>query len=296
MTEAEFLDGLGYADFVALVEAILKANGTKLVDSERTDGITAIVGSKQGDVVAAMIVNPSDLDPGKIKKLLKTVAENWPEPDRFEFFIREKFKMADLPSLPSGPPEVVFYDREAIIKQIQLHPHVTEDVQEARRIRRHTLFRNVVLPGIAVVAGFIGFGFSAFVFPRTDGAGLKGRIVNVESALTSLKDLEKQLDTIKADMQKTADAKAAIESEYEKARSLENLTNQQLESVSRAINRQSWVQVGWNYLIGFATGIATSYLASHLYDMTQGRKVFSRQESVAVKSVSAGEVAPRMKK
>jgi hypothetical protein len=101
---------------------------------------------------------------------------------------------------------------------------------------------------------------------------LNSNISNVESALKSMKNLEKSLYRIKDEMKNTQKASQIIKEEYERAQVLKTLTNEQIKAVNMAVTNKGWISTLWNYAIGFILGIASSYIASLISDWLKKRR------------------------
>lgn len=117
---------------------------------------------------------------------------------------------------------------------------------------------------------------AAFAYWATrQKAPLTQRISAVEGAIGSLKDLEGYLEDIKVDMEATEEARQLIQSDYQKAKSLEELTGEQLDTIRSAVNRQSWGEWWRAVFYGTLIGIVGSLGASILY----GRYLKNRVEA-----------------
>lgn len=101
---------------------------------------------------------------------------------------------------------------------------------------------------------------------------LENKIQTVEGAIGNLKDLEIQLKNIKEEMQKTQKAKEIIELEYNKAKELEKLTDQQLESFKEAIKSQSWYDLLIQNVLSFILGVGSSIVATILISKYRQKK------------------------
>ena len=109
---------------------------------------------------------------------------------------------------------------------------------------------------------------------------LGSRIESVESAISSLKTLESELEGMKSDMKDTAVATEAIKSEYEKAKELEKLTDKQLSRIrSAVVPEKTLIESAGEWFIGFVSGVAASILAAFIHSSWVQRSGRGRQEA-----------------
>ena len=95
----------------------------------------------------------------------------------------------------------------------------------------------------------------------------RGRITRVESALSSLKDLERDLESMKKDILLIQQQKEDLEQQVEYAKSLQSVTEEQIKSIRYKLNPPKTFK---DYFIdqgsAFALGIASSVVGAFLID------------------------------
>ena len=95
---------------------------------------------------------------------------------------------------------------------------------------------------------------------------LDKRIQTVETTLTSIRDLEGYLGKIKDDMVATDVAARELNKRYAKAKELEKLTDSQRQTLKQILQAEKWWRTLLNYGLGFVLGVASSLIASILYE------------------------------
>lgn len=124
---------------------------------------------------------------------------------------------------------------------------------------------------IALIGAFASITSFFGIFHEQNKASLPTQIREVETAIGNLRNLENYLEKTKTDMIATKQAKDKIEEEYNKAKVLQKLTEQQIDAISLAVNKRTNADVIMNYFWGFILGVAGSLVASYIYGMLKSK-------------------------
>lgn len=98
------------------------------------------------------------------------------------------------------------------------------------------------------------------------------QIASVEDSLRKLRDLEAELQILKFEIQQKSVESIIITKEYEDALKLKSITSEQLEQIHKAVTTQGMFEFAMNFLVGIATGLATSFLYSIATDRWKRKK------------------------
>ena len=120
--------------------------------------------------------------------------------------------------------------------------------------------------------GLIGVFFTVFQQIHIEGKPLDERIAKVESAIRNIKDLEEYLVDIKDDMVRREREVNLINEQYAKAQELKALTENQMETIKKALSTQGWKDIAFNLTMGFLLGIGSSFVASILHGKWKHRR------------------------
>ncbi|NWC43933.1 restriction endonuclease [Pseudomonas edaphica] len=106
-------------------------------------------------------------------------------------------------------------------------------------------------------------------------SSFESQIQSVETNLQGLKQMERNLDALKKELQATSDESAQIKRDYEAALKLKAITSEQLEQINKAVNSQTATDTALNYFFGFLFGVAGSILATVITDRWKARRELS---------------------
>ena len=132
---------------------------------------------------------------------------------------------------------------------------------------------------VATVVSVLGILFPQVFDSYQKQQTLGDRIIKVEKALSNINDLEKYLRDLEKEMIDTEKSINQIKNEYKQAQVLKNLTKEQLESLSFALNKTQWYDGILNQFLGFILGVAASILGSIIIDKYKKRKLLQVHES-----------------
>ncbi|PKL00051.1 MAG: hypothetical protein CVV56_08025 [Tenericutes bacterium HGW-Tenericutes-1] len=108
-----------------------------------------------------------------------------------------------------------------------------------------------------------------------DSDKLDNRIVNVTESINSLHDLEEDLEGIRDDMIQMEIESQLIKEEYDSAKELEKITDDEIKAITYALNKKSFWQVIIQTIPGFLIGIASSVIGSIFYEAYKKRRQLS---------------------
>ncbi|MDO6825426.1 restriction endonuclease [Marinobacter sp. 1_MG-2023] len=269
------------AEFEQLVGRLLKANGLGSVTdvgSPQDQGVN-FTGEQEGETVAVLVKHrKTPLTVSEIRNIVGRLKSSRCTPSRLIIVTSAKVTDAVASSLANGESDlpVQIIDRDAVLHMLSADPSlqkgpVTNAEKRARRQRRELWYGT--LGAIASILGVIASGVSLFVEPTPQP--LQQRIETVESAIDNLKNLENELVDIKEEMAQTEKATRAIEQEYEKAKQLQQLTEEQFSAVKSALEKKSWYKTLLDYFLGFVLGVAGSLTASVIYSRAKQKRALA---------------------
>lgn len=203
-------------------------------------------------------------------------------PTRLVIVTSAKVTDAVKSSLEQGEaePHVRIIDRDEVLRilssdrGLQKGP-VASAEKRSRRQSRELWFGT--LGAIASILGVIASGVSLFVQPTPPP--LHQRIQTVENAIDNLKNLENELVGIREEMAQTERATRVIEEEYEKAKQLQQLTDEQFSAVKSALEKKSWQKTLLDYFLGFVLGVAGSLTASVIYSRAKQKRALADEDA-----------------
>jgi Holliday junction resolvase len=108
---------------------------------------------------------------------------------------------------------------------------------------------------------------------------LSQRIETVENAIGNLKNLENELVGIKKEMIQTEKAAALIKSEYEDAKQLQQLTDEQFAAVRSALEKSSWQKTLLDSALGFFLGVGSSLAANVIQTRVKQKRVLADKDA-----------------
>jgi len=114
-----------------------------------------------------------------------------------------------------------------------------------------------------LVAG--GFQLREFIKERNARKDLNVQIASVETALSAIKSVERNLSDVKSELQRTAAEKKKVEEEWERAKALQTLTKEQYAALRSAVTERSWGTLITDNFWAFILGVTSSLLASYLW-------------------------------
>jgi len=270
-------------EFEKLCAEILKTQGferVQLVGGPKDQGVD-IVGESKGHKVAVQVKHTKHLSTAALRRIIDQVLAGSYQPQELVIMTSAPLSpslKSSVQSLQSGISVRIIGPTE-ILQALKKHPEIRHSqVGPARqRTARQRLELVIgVIGGISSIAGLLLSGMFYFGKPAKKPQ-LRERIETVESAMGSLKELERQLTDIKKDMVETEKAARTIEQEYAKAKELEKLTAEQYEALKKALLSQSWQKTAIDYGLGFLLGIAASLIANVIYSRVRQHRALRKE-------------------
>ncbi|WP_417749492.1 restriction endonuclease [Rosistilla oblonga] len=285
MDNQETLYKLTPAEFEQLAGRLLAADGVGNVNhvgGPQDQGVDFT--AEQGAETVAVQVKHRQrpLAKSELREIVARLKSSTYNPSRLVIVTSAKISDEAKSSLDESEPDIPIriIDRDEVLKFVNEDPNLRKGpmVTAEKRSRRQSRELWLGAAGaIASILGVIASGVSFFVQPTPPP--LHQRIETVETAIYNLKNLEKELVDIKEDMAQTEQAAKAIEEEYEKAKELQQLTDEQFGAVKSALQRQSWRKTLLDYFLGFILGIAGSLTASVIYSRVQHRRALADEDA-----------------
>jgi len=220
-----------------------------------------IVGKMYGETAVVEIKHKLKISKGEKRDIQERLLNSTYNPKNIILVTSASFKdiTDELSPIPSDVNSYLV-DAECILSVLNKTKDEIPELKQASK-RSNSQKMQLFTAGTAIFSTLMGFYITTTEVTK-EKPPLEKRIETVETVIGNLKDLEGQLKYIKEDMVKTQEAKAVIEKEYAKAKELEKLTEQQLESVKEAIRTQSWQEMILQNVLSFILGIASSVVAT----------------------------------
>jgi len=258
-------------EFEELCAALLKAEGLQnvaFVGGPDDQGVD-ISAEAYGRRVAVQVKHTKrKLSATEISRIIHRMRSSSYHPDELIIITSSPISPSERDAVQSASADinVRLMGSDEVLQSLNAHPDIRRSriapaEQRTKRQRRELTIG--IGAALSSVVGVLVSVLSLFVGP--DKPALHQRIEAVEIAIGSLKDLENQLKEIKADIVQTDQATKAIQEEYAQAQQLEKLTDEQLQAVKAALQRQSWQRTVLDYFLGFVLGVAASLTASVIY-------------------------------
>ena len=183
-----------------------------------------------------------------------------------------KLHLAVFDNLPDKVPNIQIIGQHELLKILSEFPELAEDFfgPITKQIRKKWF--ELIFSMTSVLIALIGVFFSVFQQIHVEQKPLDERIAKVESAIQNIKDLEEYLVDIKDDMVRTEREVTLINEQYAKAQELKALTENQMDTIKKALSTQGWKDIAFNLTMGFLLGIGSSFVASILYGKWRHRR------------------------
>jgi hypothetical protein len=267
------LTALELERLVAGVFAQAGYSNVKLVGGPTDPGFD-IVATKDGERVAIQVKHKKHVTLHEIRQYVHEYFSNPSAPPVLVFVTS-----ADLPQdvasvsaqLPVGA-RLEILGRQDLQQMLSKHAALSGRFLDLATRRFKSQRQRLILSTIGAIASVLAGLISIYPTRHFHQAPLDTRIQTVESALSSIRDLEAYLGEIKKDMVDTQEATRIINRKYAQAKELEKLTDVQLAALKTTLQTQSWQSVVFNYAMGCVLGIASSFVASVLYARWRQRK------------------------
>jgi hypothetical protein len=269
------------AEFEQLAGRLLAANGignVKYVGGPQDQGVD-FTGEEEAETVAVQVKHRQrPLSENELRNIVGKLKSSRYNPSRLVIVTSGEVTDAAKSSLVRGDFDIAvrIIDRDDVLRILSADPNLQKGLvasaeKRSRRQSRELWFGT--LGAFASVVGVIASGLSLFVQPTPPP--LHQRIETVENAIDNLKNLETELLDIKEEMAQTERASRAIEEEYEKAKQLQQLTDEQFAAVKSALEKKSWQKTLLDYFLGFVLGVAGSLTASVIYARAKQKRALA---------------------
>jgi hypothetical protein len=283
--EQDSLYELTPAEFEQLAGRLLAADGIEnvtYVGGPQDQGID-FTGEQEAETVAVEVKHRKrPLTEKELRAIVGRLKASKYNPSRVVVVTSAKVSDALKSSLDQGELDmpIRIIDRDEVLRVLSEDPALRKGPVASAEKRSRRQSRELwwgTLGTVASIAGIIVSGFSFFVQPTP--SPLHQRIETVESAIDNLKNLENELIDIREEMAQTERATRAIEEEYEKAKQLQQLTDEQFSAVKSALEKTSWQKTLLDYFLGFLLGVAGSLTASVIYSRAKQRRALADEDA-----------------
>ncbi|MCI5126110.1 MAG: hypothetical protein D3925_16965, partial [Candidatus Electrothrix sp. AR5] len=245
MDDKETLYKLTPAEFEQLAGRLLAADGlgnVNHVGGPQDQGVDFTAEQESETVAVQVRHRQRPLAKSELREIVARLKSSTYNPSRLVIVTSAKITAEAKSSLDESKPDIPIriIDRDEVLKFVNEDPNLRKGPIGTAEKRSRRQSRELWFGAAAAISSILGViisGISFFVQPTPPP--LHQRIETVETAIDNLKNLEKELVDIKEDMAQTEQAAKAIEEEYEKAKELQQLTDEQLGAVRSALQRQS---------------------------------------------------------
>lgn len=164
-------------------------------------------------------------------------------------------------------PNLQVVDGEEITRLIEKDPRdfLTNQIFDSVKRRRRILLRLIALSFViyitAICTATIAWTYTDRI-EKPKSELLQQKMETVERALKNLEGLEKELLDIKKEMSDTEQKTKIIIDEYEKAKELEKITEEQKNAFKAIMQPTPWYMTTLGYFAAFLIGIGSSLMAS----------------------------------
>lgn len=274
--DAKYLKDLTPEEFEKLVADLLIVSGytdVRLTGGPGDKGVDIIAKSADG-ITAIQVKHKMHLTTDEIRRFVTKYFGDTSTPRSLVYVTSADVPRSATDISSQLPPGHRFrlIGQQDLLKLLEANREVADRYfgLAKRRLSSQRLLFSLGVSGaiVSVLSLFLSF-HSVLFRPQ---AALDQRIHTVESALTSIRDLESHLEKMKKDMVETEKTTQLINQRYTQAKELEKLTQTQVDALRVTLQAQNWHRTLFNYAMGFILGIASSFVASVLFAKWRQRR------------------------
>jgi len=257
-------------EFNRLIAALFAEMGYSdlcIIDGPMDKGID-IIGIRNKEQVGIQVKHKRHIGANEIKEFVSSYFSSPSNPRALIYVTSSEVPSnLDREIVEQLPPGYSFQliGRRDILRMVDVHRDVAniflKKVKERISSLRNRLSFGIIGVIVSIIASIMSF-YSMHFFPRPP---LDKRIQTVENALSSIRDLETYLGTIKQDMVETEKATQLLKQKYTQAKELEKLTQDQVNALKATLQAESWHRTIFNWAMGFILGVASSFLGGVFY-------------------------------
>lgn len=267
------------SEFERLVADVLAQSGysdVKLVGGLEDLGVD-ILATREGQTVAVQVKHKTKLSLQEINHFAEWYFKNPSTPRNMIFVTSAELPPDTERQIKGIPPgaRLEIVDRRGLQQMLYVNKASSQQVMAEANKRLRSQRVRLLVSATAGLFSILGALASLYPFVFQEKAPLDRRIVTVEKALGSMRDLEGYLADIKRDMENTQKATVAINQKYAEAKELEKLTAAQLAALQATLQVRDWKWTILNYVLGFVLGVASSLVASVLYSRWKQRRALA---------------------
>ncbi len=269
------------AEFTLLVTGMLAKMGyseIRVTDGPNDHGID-IICKKNELPVAIQVKHKVRLSKDEIKRFISKYFTDSSNPRNLIFITSAHVPKDITDILAMIPTDATFLllgrgDLDKLIREQQLFLEALyANVSKRLEVQKNKFSFSVISIVLSLIVLAVTQGTFFFFAPKR--ASLNSRIETVEKALSSIKDLETNLEEIKKDILDKEKTIEIVNQKYRQAKELDNLTEAQLAALKMTLQKENWKKTLISHLFTFILGIASSYLATVLYQKWQQYKAIS---------------------
>ena len=273
------------SEFEQLAGRLLASEGIGKVNyvGGGIDSGVDFIGEQNGEIIAVEVKHRErPLSANELRKIVGRLKSSRYNPSRLVFVTSAKVSDSTKSSFNENDPtaRLRIIDRDEVLRILSADAGLQDGpiANAEKRTRRLTLefwggtILSILSIGIAVSSSM------SLIFKPTPPP-LTQRIETVESAIGNLKNLENELIGIKKEMIQTERAAGLIKREYEDAKQLQQLTDEQFAAVRSALEKSSWQKTLLDSALGFSLGVGSSLAANVIQARAKQKRVLADEDA-----------------
>lgn len=273
------------SEFEQLAGRLLASEGIGKVNyvGGGIDSGVDFVGEQDGEIIAVEVKHRErPLSANELRKIVGRLKSSRYNPSRLVFVTSAKVSDSTKSSFNQNDPtaRLRIIDRDEVLRILSTDAGLQDGLiaNAVKRTRRLTLeFWGGTILSILSIG--IAFSSSMLLIFKPTPPPLTQRIETVESAISNLKNLENELIGIKKEMIQTERAAGLIKREYEDAKQLQQLTDEQFAAVRSALEKSSWHKTLLDSALGFSLGVGSSLAANVIQARAKQKRVLADEDA-----------------
>jgi hypothetical protein len=241
------------------------------------------IGEQNGEIIAVEVKHRErPLSANELRKIVGRLKSSRYNPSQLVLVTSAKVPDSTKSYFNQNDPtaHLRIIDCDEVLRILSLDDGLQEGpiANAEKRTRRLTLkFWTGIL--LSMSSFGIGVASSTSLIFKPTPPPLTQRIETVESAIGNLKNLENELIGIRKEMIQTERAAGLIKREYEDAKQLQQLTDEQFSAVRSALEKSSWQKALLDSGLGFFLGVGSSLAANVIQARAKQKRVLADEDA-----------------
>jgi Holliday junction resolvase len=273
-------------EFEQLAGRLLASEGIERVNyvGGGSDSGVDFVGEQNGEIIAVEVKHRErPFSKNEIWEVIGKLKSSRYNPSRLVFVTSANVPDSTKSCFNQNDPTVSLriIDRNEVLRilnaDIGLQKGLIANAEKRTRHLIHEFWTGIFVVILSIGINTILSRKSFFIKPASPP--LTQRIETVESAIAKLKNLENELIGIKKEMIQTEKAAIVIKREYEDAKQLKQLTDEQFAAVRLALEKSSWQKSFLDNALGFLLGVGSSLVANAIQIRAKQKRVLADEDA-----------------